>query len=136
MNSCISLLYSNSADIIILIRYDEHAAIDLPAMVNYVLDTSKQSDLFYVGHSQGTVMGFAGFTINQTLAKQIKTFFALAPVTTLSHIQGLFHVLANPLIYPELEVLVLYQLLHAYNYIPLPVHTVFAGAYWYWWIFW
>ena len=82
-------------------------------MINYVLDTSQQSDLFYVGHSQGTVMGFAGFTINQTLAKQIKSFFALAPVTTLSHIQGLFQVLANPFIYPELKVSTISAILHA-----------------------
>ncbi len=74
-------------------------------MLEYVLSTSEVEDLFYVGHSQGTIMGFAGFTINQTLAKHIKAFFALAPVTTLSHIEGLFKVLANPLIYPELKVL-------------------------------
>ncbi len=76
-------------------RYDEHAAIDLPTMVNYVLATSGEEDLFYVGHSQGTMMGFAGFTLNQTLAKQIKTFFALAPVTTLKHIKGIMQPLSN-----------------------------------------
>ncbi len=64
-------------------------------MINYVLDTSQQSDLFYVGHSQGTIMGFAGFTINQTLAKQIKAFFALAPVTTVKHIEGILQPLSN-----------------------------------------
>ncbi len=73
-------------------------------MLDYVLGTSGAEELFYVGHSQGTVMGFAGFTLNQTLAKHIKAFFALAPVTTLTHIEGLFKVLANPFIYPELKV--------------------------------
>ncbi|XP_064397366.1 putative lysosomal acid lipase/cholesteryl ester hydrolase isoform X2 [Halichondria panicea] len=78
--------------------FDEHAALDLPAMINYVLNTSQQSDLFYVGHSQGTIMGFAGFTINQTLAKQIKTFFALAPVTTVKYIKGLFEWMSEILV--------------------------------------
>ena len=80
-----------------VITFDEHAGKDLPAMLNYVMDKTGQTELFYVGHSQGTVMGFAGFTVNQTLAKHIKAFFALAPVTTVKHIQGLFadHVRAN-----------------------------------------
>ncbi len=64
-------------------------------MVNYVLAESNQSDLFYVGHSQGTIMGFAGFSHNQTLAKQIKVFFALAPVATVKHIKGAFKVIAD-----------------------------------------
>ncbi len=75
--------------------YDEHALIDLPAMVNYVLATTGEEDLFYVGHSQGTMMGFAGFTHNQALAKQIKAFFALAPVTTVKHIEGILQPLSN-----------------------------------------
>ena len=64
-------------------------------MVNYVLETTGQTELFYAGHSQGTVMGFAGFTVNQTLAKQIKAFFALAPVTTVKHIEGVLKPLAD-----------------------------------------
>ena len=41
---------------------------------------SQQDQLYYVSHSQGTVMGFAGFTTNETLASKVKKFFALAPV--------------------------------------------------------
>ena len=80
---------------LILCRFDEHALIDLPAMVDYVLQVSGQKQLFYVGHSQGTIMGFAGFTHNQTLASRIKLFFALAPVTTVKHIKGAFRVMAD-----------------------------------------
>ena len=80
-------------------------------MINYVLDTSQQADLFYVGHSQGTIMGFAGFTLNQTLAKQIKAFFALAPVTTVKHIEGILQPLSDiyDIIYVSLKV-------YIYNY--------------------
>ena len=60
--------------------FDAHLQKDLPAMVDYTLTVSKQKQLFYVGHSQGTVMGFGGFTFNKTLAAQVKAFFALAPV--------------------------------------------------------
>lgn len=64
-------------------------------MLDYVIKVTKQDKLFYVGHSQGTVMGFAGFTFNQTLASHIHTFFALAPVTTVTHIQGLFKLISD-----------------------------------------
>ena len=69
--------------------------MDLPSMLEYVLNVTNQSNLFYVGHSQGTIMGFAGFTFNQSLASHIKAFFALAPVVNLTHIKGAILVLAD-----------------------------------------
>ena len=74
--------------------FDEHAQKDLPAMIDYVLKVTNQSDLFYVGHSQGTIMGFAGFTFNQTLASHIKIFFAFAPVVNVTNIKGAISILA------------------------------------------
>ena len=64
-------------------------------MLDYVLKVTGQKKLFYVGHSQGTVMGFAGFTFNQTLAQHIEIFFALAPVAKVKHIKGAFKVIAD-----------------------------------------
>ena len=64
-------------------------------MLYYVMNVTGQDELFYVGHSQGTTMGFAGFTINQKLAKHIKMFFALAPVTTVHYIKGLFKFISD-----------------------------------------
>ena len=71
-------------------------------MVDYTLTVSKQKQLFYVGHSQGTVMGFGGFTFNKTLAAQVKAFFALAPVAMVTHVQGAFYLLSK--FYKQLEV--------------------------------
>lgn len=64
-------------------------------MLDYVLKITGQEKLFYVGHSQGTVMGFAGFTFNQSLATHIETFFALAPVSTVKYIKGVFKVISD-----------------------------------------
>ena len=64
-------------------------------MLDYVVNVTGQEKLFYVGHSQGTVMGFAGFTSNKSLARYIRVFFALAPVSTVKYIKGLFAFIAD-----------------------------------------
>nr|XP_058155486.1 lysosomal acid lipase/cholesteryl ester hydrolase-like [Dasypus novemcinctus] len=61
--------------------YDEMANYDLPASVNYVLNKTGQEQLYYVAHSQGTMIGFIAFSWIPWLAKRIKMLFALAPVT-------------------------------------------------------
>ena len=71
-------------------------------MVDYVLEVTNQSELFYVGHSQGTVMGFAGFSSLPDLASKIKLFVALAPVTTVHYIKGAFDFISY--FYKEVEV--------------------------------
>ena len=79
------------------------AAFDLPAMINYALSVSGQNQLFYVGHSQGTLIAFTGFSINSSLAAQVKTFFALAPVYEVAHIATVVRDLAKSL-YPLFKV--------------------------------
>ena len=78
------------------------AKYDLPAAINYALGVSKQKQLFYVGHSQGTLIAFAGFSRNHDLAQKIKAFFALAPFVTVGHIKGANRVMAY--LTPEVEV--------------------------------
>jgi len=75
-------------------------------MLDHALSVSHQEELFYVGHSQGTVMGFGGFTFNKTLAARVKAFFALAPVTIVKNIQGAFYVISQ--FYKEIEVGIIY----------------------------
>ena len=48
------------------------AKYDLPASINYALSVAKQKQLFYVGHSQGTSIAFAGFGQNPDLAKKLR----------------------------------------------------------------
>ncbi|XP_062520480.1 gastric triacylglycerol lipase-like [Corticium candelabrum] len=105
--------------------WDEMALLDLPAMINYVIEVTNQTEIFYVGHSQGTVMGFAGFSVNQVLASHIKAFFALAPVAHAGHIKGLLRVLA--VVAPEIE-----DLLHLFgvkDFLPNTELTKFIAQY-------
>lgn len=64
--------------------WQEMADYDLPAMINYALQVSGEKQLFYVGHSQGTMIAFNGFADNPNLGNKVKAFFALAPVYTLN----------------------------------------------------
>ncbi|KAJ8318408.1 hypothetical protein KUTeg_003499 [Tegillarca granosa] len=76
--------------------WDEHAKYDVPATVDYILAATNKTKLFYIGHSQGTVMGFAGFSTNKTLQEKIKLFIALSPIAKLNHIRGFLREIAKP----------------------------------------
>jgi len=66
--------------------YDELAKFDVPANVNYILETTGESNLVYIGHSQGTSQAFANFLLPEyNVASKISAFIALAPIFHLTH---------------------------------------------------
>ncbi|XP_078079693.1 gastric triacylglycerol lipase isoform X2 [Mustelus asterias] len=65
--------------------FDEMATKDLPAVIDFILQKTSQQQLYYVGHSQGTTLGFIAFSTMPELAKKIKVFFGLAPVATVKY---------------------------------------------------
>ena len=58
---------------------DEFAFYDIPDSINYVLKTTGQPSLSYVGFSQGTAQAFATLSIHPTLNDKVDVFIALAP---------------------------------------------------------
>lgn len=68
--------------------FDEFSKYDLPASLEFALRVSRQRKISYIGHSQGTTIGFAAFSKNQTLAAKVDLFVALAPVTTVSNMKS------------------------------------------------
>lgn len=60
--------------------FDEMAKYDLPASIDFILNKTGVKQVYYVGHSQGSTIGFIAFSQLPELAKKIKVFFALAPV--------------------------------------------------------
>eukprot|EP00932_Pfiesteria_piscicida_P004758 SRR837773.14663.p1 GENE.SRR837773.14663~~SRR837773.14663.p1 ORF type:complete len:295 (+),score=93.29 SRR837773.14663:102-887(+) len=65
------------------------ALLDLPAHVNYVLSATGAKSVSYIGHSQGTIQAFAGFSRNHELASKVNLFIALAPVAYVQHQESL-----------------------------------------------
>ncbi|NWV38526.1 LICH hydrolase, partial [Grantiella picta] len=74
--------------------FDEMAKYDLPAMISFIEQKTGQKELYYIGHSQGTTIGFIAFSTMPQLARKIKVFLALAPVTTVIFSQSPFRKLA------------------------------------------
>ncbi|KAK3622646.1 cholesterol esterase [Elasticomyces elasticus] len=58
---------------------DQFAFHDIPDSIDYILSTTGQSNLSYIGFSQGTAQAFATLSIHPTLNAKINVFVALAP---------------------------------------------------------
>ncbi|XP_044516276.1 lipase member J-like [Gracilinanus agilis] len=67
--------------------FDEMARYDLPASIDYIVKKTGQK-IYYVGHSQGTLIGFLAFSTLPKLAQKVKAFYALAPIFYVQHIQS------------------------------------------------
>jgi len=67
------------------IDFDNMIQIDLSTQINKALNVSGQQKLVYIGHSQGTLMGFGGFSSQPDLAAKVSIFIALAPVAFVNH---------------------------------------------------
>ncbi|XP_054839743.1 lysosomal acid lipase/cholesteryl ester hydrolase-like isoform X2 [Eublepharis macularius] len=65
--------------------FHEMAMFDIPATINFILEKTGQKQLYYIGHSQGTTLGFIAFSVFPELSQKIKIFFALAPVISVKH---------------------------------------------------
>ena len=69
--------YNKNEELFWNFSFDEIASYDIPAMVDYVLDKTNQSKLFYIGHSQGNLVTFARLSTSPELNSKIKLFMAL-----------------------------------------------------------
>ncbi|TKA73390.1 hypothetical protein B0A49_06803 [Cryomyces minteri] len=58
---------------------DQFAFHDIPDSIEYVLSTTQQPSLSYIGFSQGTAQAFATLSIHPTLNDKVDVFIALAP---------------------------------------------------------
>ncbi|KAI1246031.1 hypothetical protein MGN70_012928 [Eutypa lata] len=58
---------------------DEFAFYDIPDTITYILESTQQPSLSYIGFSQGTAQSFATLAVHPKLNDQVNVFIALAP---------------------------------------------------------
>lgn len=58
---------------------DQFAFHDIPDSIDYILSTTGQPSLSYIGFSQGTAQAFAALSVHPTLNDKVDLFIALAP---------------------------------------------------------
>nr|XP_056705728.1 lysosomal acid lipase/cholesteryl ester hydrolase-like [Euleptes europaea] len=66
--------------------FHEMGYYDIPAVICYILNETGQEHLYYVGHSEGSSIGFLAFSTWPKLAERIKLFIALGPITTITYV--------------------------------------------------
>lgn len=67
--------------------FDEMGYYDIPAFIDYVLATTNQQKLYYIGHSQGTTSFLAMASQRPEYGEKVRLTIALAPVVYLSNSQ-------------------------------------------------
>ena len=84
--------------------WDDMARDDLPSMIYYILHLTQYPQIAYVGHSQGTMIGFAEFgRPGSTLQNNVSFWTALAPVAHLGHIESPIRYLSSAKITADIE---------------------------------
>jgi lysosomal acid lipase/cholesteryl ester hydrolase len=68
--------------------WDEMAKYDIPAQITYVLATTGQPDLQYIGHSMGTTAFMAMHHYRLDIAAKVRLAHFLAPVATVGHMES------------------------------------------------
>ncbi|XP_032750908.1 tear acid lipase-like protein [Rattus rattus] len=74
--------------------FNEQIEYDLPAIIYFILNETRQTQIYYIGHSQGVYLAYAAFATNPQLAQKIKINFALGPVVITKYLTGVFRTIA------------------------------------------
>ncbi|CAD7082798.1 unnamed protein product [Hermetia illucens] len=78
--------------------WHEIGVFDLPAMIDYVLEQTRETSLHYIGHSQGTTSFFVMSSVRPEYGQKIKVMHALAPVAFMSNAPSPFFKALAPLV--------------------------------------
>nr|XP_045622185.1 gastric triacylglycerol lipase-like isoform X4 [Procambarus clarkii] len=94
--------------------WDEMGSLDLPAVIDYILATTRHEQLYYIGHSMGTTIFFACMATKPEYNSKVKAMFGLGPVATVGHVTSPIKYLAP--ITSTIEELL--ELLGDYEFLP------------------
>lgn len=75
--------------------WEEIGYYDVPAMIDFILETTNQPNLFHIGHSQGTTTFYVMASMRPDYNDKIKAHFSLAPIGYMNHMTSpLMHIIA------------------------------------------
>uniref|UniRef100_A0A0K2THP6 Lipase n=1 Tax=Lepeophtheirus salmonis TaxID=72036 RepID=A0A0K2THP6_LEPSM len=66
--------------------FDEMGKYDLPAAISLIKNVSHSDQIYYIGHSMGTVMFWIAMEDNPILNNHIKLMIAMGPVAKVTHV--------------------------------------------------
>ncbi|CAH1105287.1 unnamed protein product [Psylliodes chrysocephalus] len=98
-------------------QFDWHeiGKIDIPTIIDYILEQTQQSDLFHIGHSQGTTSFYVMTSLKPEYNNKIKAHISLAPIAYMNH---LFSPLLRIVSLGTLPLDVLFQMVGQYEFMP------------------
>lgn len=68
--------------------FDENGYYDLPAIIDYIINRTRQTKVYYVGHSQGTTGFFIMGSLRPEYNKKIQLSVNLAPVAFMKNVRN------------------------------------------------
>jgi len=71
-----------------MFTWDESAKYDLPTMLNYVMETTGQEKIYYIGHSMGTTTYMAMNSMDASWADKVELAVLLAPAAFMTHVKS------------------------------------------------
>uniref|UniRef100_A0A1B0CSN9 Putative triglyceride lipase-cholesterol esterase n=1 Tax=Lutzomyia longipalpis TaxID=7200 RepID=A0A1B0CSN9_LUTLO len=80
--------------------WHEIAIYDIPAMIDFILNTTGLTKLHYAGHSQGTTVLFILCSLKPEYNEKFISAHALAPVAYMSHVKSPFFQAFAPINFP------------------------------------
>ncbi|KAJ3658407.1 hypothetical protein Zmor_010145 [Zophobas morio] len=76
--------------------WHEIGNVDVPTMIDYVLETTGQSQVYHIGHSQGTTSYYVMASTRPEYNDKIAAHFSLAPIAYMNHMTSpLMHIVAS-----------------------------------------
>lgn len=76
--------------------WHEIGIYDLPSMIDFVLEKTGQTQVYYIGHSQGTTSFFVMCSEKPEYNAKIRAQFSLAPIAYMNHMTSpLLKIISN-----------------------------------------
>jgi len=94
--------------------WDQMGQYDAPAMIDYILNTTSQEQLYWIGHSMGSTMFWVMMDDHPEYNAKVRLMHALGPVARVDHMKSVIRIIA-PL---ANEVEALAELLGANEFLP------------------